>query len=517
MPRSRPSYTTRALLAFSLILLFAEFAFAQSARNRPSQPSGITNANSRTPKLAKRTERHRNGVVKRHFTYYRDHATHRPLMHGYDTHYYSTGRKHLKLTYRHGRKDGKAMGWFHNGQAKESGYYKAGEKHAEWQEWNEDGTLVREITFADGLRHGPYRHYWPDGKIRYEGSYNKGDRHGIFTRWFESNSKESVIEYKNNEEEGRAKYYYDNGKQRAEYVYVNGFFEGEAHTWGKDGKLLALGIYMRDKPWEGTFWEAGPAEQYYIITRYKDGEPDDSILYEDGEPMTGVIKEWHGEQVIRKCRYQDGRKHGKEARWTPTGAIISQCDWESGQINGVYIEYDEISGKETWVVHCKYGIKDGPEWMWDAKGNLIADGMNKNGKPWAGVLMVEDVIEVEEALAGTPNRHTRTVVTDVNRVRTKRTTGQVLKLYEAGNLVKIVTDEYFLSAPTQRVVQHLGESGNVQKAAPRHRDTGKVYEGPRNQPGASPGNGAQRPSGPTVTTDADGNVWRTEVSPPRNR
>jgi antitoxin component YwqK of YwqJK toxin-antitoxin module len=515
MPRFRHLFVTRALLlCLSLLLGCAEFAFAQSTRNRPSQPSGITNANDRQPSLLRRKETHRNGVVKRYFTYYRDNATHRPLMHGYDTHYYNTGRKHMKLTYRHGRKDGKAMGWYANGQAKESGYYKAGEKHAEWQEWNEDGTLVREITYQDGLRHGSYRHYWPSGKLRYQGSYNKGDRHGVFTRWFENNNKESVVEYKNNEEEGVAKYYYDNGQQRSEYVYKNGRFEGEGRTWSIGGKLLALGIYRQDEPWEGTFWEAGPSENTYLVTRYKEGEPEDSILYEDGEPMNGAIVEWHGEQKIRRCQYKDGRKHGEEVRWTPTGAIISQCDWDGGLIHGTYIEYDEISGKETWVVHCKFGLKDGPEWMWDAKGNLIADGMNKAGKPWAGVLMVQDVIEVEEALAGKNDGNSRTVVTDVTRLRTKRTTGQVLKLYESGVPQKIVTDEYFLAAPSERVVQHLGESGTYSKGAARTAD-GKVFEDPNASAGRPSAPSPNTPTGPNVTRDSEGNVWRTEITPQR--
>ena len=114
MPRSTHLYATRAprLLLWTsalLMLTFADFAFAQSARKRPSQPSGITSANDRKPKLLPRKESHRNGVVKRYFTYYLDNATHRKFMHGYDTHYYNTGRMHMKLTYRHGRKDGKAM------------------------------------------------------------------------------------------------------------------------------------------------------------------------------------------------------------------------------------------------------------------------------------------------------------------------------------------------------------------------------------------------------------------------
>lgn len=521
MPKLRHLYVTRAAraalwLSAVLLLGIANVALAQSARKRPSQPSGITSANDRKPELERRKETHRNGVVKRYFSYYRDNATHRPLMHGYDTHYYNTGRKHIKLTYRHGRKDGKGMAWYANGQAKESGYYKANEKHAEWQEWAEDSTLTREITFEDGKRHGPYRHYWPTGKIRYEGSYSKGDRHGIFTRWFEGSNKESVVSYKDNEEEGVAKYFYDNGRQRAEYTFIDGLLEGESRTWSKEAKLLAIGIYRQDKPWSGTIWEAGPSESTYLITRYDSGEAVDSILHEDGEPMNGAIVEWHGEQRIRRCRYKDGRKNGDEVRWSPEGAILSECDWLDNRIHGVYIEYSEFSGKETWVVHCKNGVKDGPEWLWDEKGNLIGDGMNKQGKPWAGVLMVEDIIETTEAKPGKGSSG-NVVVVDINRVRTKRVTGQVFKLFKEGVAEKIVTGEYFLSAASERNVQHVGESGNVSKGTPREAD-GTLR--PNAHPDAAPRQGLPgrqltTPTGPQETRDERGNLWRTEVTPKR--
>ncbi|MFT5130524.1 MAG: antitoxin component YwqK of YwqJK toxin-antitoxin module [Rhodothermales bacterium] len=522
MPKSKLSYRMlgarpQLWLSALLILGIAEFAAAQSTRSKgPAKPSGVTSANNRTPKLERRKETHRNGVVKRYFSFYRDNATHRPMMHGYDTHYYNTGRMHVKLTYRHGRKDGKGMSWYANGQTKESGYYKANEKHAEWQEWSDTGTLTREITFEDGKRHGPYRHYWPDGKVRYEGNYSTGDRHGIFTRWFQNNSKESVVTFKNNEEAGVAKYYYDIGKQRAEYIYRNGLFEGEGRTWSAKGNLLAVGLYRADKAWSGTFWEVGPAESYYLITRYAGGEAIDSILYEAGDPMNGAIVEWHGEQRIRRCHYKDGRKNGDEVRWSPAGAIQSECEWVDNRIHGVYIEYNELSGKETWVVHCKNGVKDGPEWMWDEQGNLIVDGMNKRGEPWAGVLMVEDIIELEEAQPG-KMKGSGNVIGNINQTRTTRTAGQVLKLFKDGVLQKIVTDEYFLSAGSERPVQHVGESGNVSKGTPRTRD-GKLH--PEAHPDARPqpprGPAAvTTPTGPTEHRDENGRIWRTEITPKR--
>ncbi|HAR67201.1 MAG TPA: hypothetical protein DCR55_13455, partial [Lentisphaeria bacterium] len=388
--------------------------------------------------------KHPNGNLKRKAEYY-IHMDGKERLHGRDRWMFANRRPYKSLQWRDGKLDGPAIVWYENKRVHEKGEYRDGKRIGDWQfwhdngskmaaghydegqpvgpwtEWGQDGKKIRVAEFRNGERNGPQEHFWPNGRLRYKGTYKNGKRNGRFERYFDTGALESEVSYRNNVRHGLARYYYDSGSaekriQRSEYNFENNAFAGEARTWNMSGDLLAYGRYQGDLPFVGTFWEEGPDLPFtitriidgasdvtaydptptvYTITRYDNGAPIDGVLYDNGAPVTGLLVERFGDrQESYLCEYEAGRKHGREIDMWENGEARSEGSWESNKLNGVYREYRE-NGMIEWEVQCRSGQKDGRESRWDNYGNLTSQGVWRAGKPWSGLLLIEDTIETK--------------------------------------------------------------------------------------------------------------------------
>ena len=64
------------------------------------------------------------------------------------------------------KEDGLHTEWYENGQKKEEGIIKNGEKDGLWTEWYENGQKEREATFKDGYMDGLASLWHMNGKVR---------------------------------------------------------------------------------------------------------------------------------------------------------------------------------------------------------------------------------------------------------------------------------------------------------------------------------------------------------------
>lgn len=472
--------------------------------------------------------------------------------HGESRYWYPSGRKYMLLHYVENQRHGPATVWYENRKLKEEGEYIEGQRDGTWTlwhengnkmatgryrgnqrvgtwtEWHEDGKLMRTASFLKGERNGVYKHYWPNGRLRYQGTFQKGKRHGLFQRWFESGVLESAVTYQDNLRYGVARYYYDSRKpdvmlQRSEYNFEANRFVGESRTWNRSGDLLCFGKYQDDTPHLGTFWEEGPTFSFtitrrldgradvteydptptvYTITRFENGQAVDAVLYDNGRPVTGLLTEHFGpKQVNRMCEYAEGRKSGREVRFWEDGEMRSECTWVSNQLEGIYRQY-RPSGMISWEVECHNGVKDGRESRWDNWGNLIAQGVNRDGKPWSGLLMAEELIETklapaeveregdeagprvlahhdwDESETDTGNPLNRAEFRAVGRETTKIEKAEILKRYEKGVCVE---DNVVLEPDeTDAVITPRDGKTNLQRHRPGYgtdrRDLDRIFD-----------------------------------------
>ena len=69
----------------------------------------------------------------------------------------------------------KEVGWHKNGQKKQEGAYKDGEKDGLYTKWYEDGQKEREGTLKDGTKHGIWTDWYENGKKEYEWTHKDGE------------------------------------------------------------------------------------------------------------------------------------------------------------------------------------------------------------------------------------------------------------------------------------------------------------------------------------------------------
>ncbi|MBL7224213.1 MAG: hypothetical protein ISS72_10190 [Candidatus Brocadiae bacterium] len=129
--------------------------------------------------------------------------------------------------------------------------------------------------------------------------------------------------------------------------------------------------------------------------------------------FTGVWTRWSRGGDRTDTPYIDGKRHGRETWWLPSGQKCMELDYEDGMPHGHFrtwyregqrraVGYYE-RGKEhgastlwyptgqTWESSTyDHGVRHGRHREWNTQGKLIADGTYRHGKRWAGTFLVAD-------------------------------------------------------------------------------------------------------------------------------
>lgn len=108
--------------------------------------------------------------------------------------WYRYGNRHT-LAEREGEPDRVWTTYDADGQRRSEGPYRFGRKHGQWRTWYPDGTLESEGTYASGKKHGRWRVWYEDGQLSEEGTYAEGLQHGHWVYWYGDDQKESEGEY----------------------------------------------------------------------------------------------------------------------------------------------------------------------------------------------------------------------------------------------------------------------------------------------------------------------------------
>ena len=100
---------------------------------------------------------------------------------------------------KNGKKDGKWIDWYENGQKKKEVSWKDGNYDGKRTEWYENGQKKYQGTYKDDKQNGLSTDWYENGQKKYEGTSKDGKQDGLFTLWFENGQKVREETYKEGE------------------------------------------------------------------------------------------------------------------------------------------------------------------------------------------------------------------------------------------------------------------------------------------------------------------------------
>ena len=185
--------------------------------------------------------------------------------------------------------------------------------------------------------------------LLYEGEYKKGQKNGKGKEYYEYNKIKFEGEYLKGKKNGKGKEYYDNGFLLFEGEYSDGYRNGKGKEYYFNGRMLFEGEYLEGKRWTGKIYE-----KFNI------------------EKKTYELKNGNG--YIKEYDYYNG-------------GLLFEGEYLNGFRNGKGREYYDYSGGTKLIYEGEYlnGYRNGKGKEYDSyTGNLIFEGMFKNGLNWTG-------------------------------------------------------------------------------------------------------------------------------------
>ncbi len=184
---------------------------------------------------------------------------------------------------------------------------------------------------------------------------------------------------------GKAIWYYKNGNKEQEFTYKNGERNGLSKTYFKDGSSKTKGTYKNDKAFDGTFESCCP---YTYIDEFKNGNRIAGYRY------------YKDTKVIAEKSIKDKEGHtNKIIVYTKKGEQIADVSvkpiekYSEGKHVRFHIDNDKnilsIEGYENY----KNSRLEGECVELDLKGNQIAKGIYKGGKPFLGTFLDYNILE----------------------------------------------------------------------------------------------------------------------------
>ncbi len=146
---------------------------------------------------------------------------------------------------------------------------------------------------------------YANGARMIEAEYIGGDRDGTYVEYYRDGGRKTEGTYDRNRRTGLWKTFYTSGQIRAEGVYQRGRKVGVWNTYFSSGQVRSIERYDERGVPDGL-WEA---------------------YFEDG------TKEY-------EMPYRVGRFHGTERVWREDGGLLSEVNFEDGQLSGRSASYD---------------------------------------------------------------------------------------------------------------------------------------------------------------------------------
>lgn len=279
--------------------------------------------------------------------------------------------------------------------------YEEGKPHGLEKEFNQDGVVTAITNFYRGVmtrrefinrtdnfgyKQGNWKFFWDNGNLQMEGTYQNDKKNGFFKYYDEEGNFLNVEKYENDkliEDAPEIKVldkktaYHSNGQPSITATYYKGVPEGIRREFDSTGKVVKGYIFENGiMRYEGVTdlngKREGPWKEYYLT-----GELKAEGRYRNSLPV-GDWKFYFMDKSIEIIgSYNNrGQKIGEWQWFYPNGNLLIVENYDNGELDGEYIEYDEegnILTKGQYVI----GEEDGP-WTY-RNGGMVEKGSYYDG------------------------------------------------------------------------------------------------------------------------------------------
>ncbi len=302
--------------------------------------------------------------------------------------FYSEGRKQMTVNYQNGRKEGEQIQytakdytvsiWQQDtiigavrtydqaGWLKKSIPYFEGKPHGMGKEYDSTGLVIAVTNYYHGvmsrrerinrtdkfgLKQGGWKFFWENGFLRLEGNYLNDKKHGFFKHYDEGGNFLFVEKYehdllitdaKETKQLEKRTAYHSNGRPSIEATYYNDKPDGirrEFDTTGniikgyvfQDGWLRYEGITDLNGLRQGLWKEYYPTGELRSKGKYKNSIPVGEWEFYFTDKTVEITGSYN----------KKGRKDGEWIWFYPTGDSMIVAQYDDGDFDGPYVEYDE--------------------------------------------------------------------------------------------------------------------------------------------------------------------------------
>lgn len=217
--------------------------------------------------------------------------------------FFLNGVMDYQILYKNGRRDGKLVSNYNNGNIKTTSVYKDGLKNGHTKHYYENGVLKMKIFYRNDLMNGKYIVYFSNGNIK------------------------TVIRFKNNLRHGKTEYFNRDGSPSIICFFKNDILSGKLISF-YEGNLLKM------------------------VSTYKNGVIDG---YERKYMYHNEKKEYI---LYSQSKYKNSLLSGKILYFYSNGNILMSTSYKNNKKNGISVMYD-FEGKELYKHHyvndiCRY-------------------------------------------------------------------------------------------------------------------------------------------------------------------
>ncbi len=215
----------------------------------------------------------------------------------------------------------------------------SGVREGLYETFFENGKVHQEIFFKGGMEHGHFITFYEDGTKEEQGDYKFGVQVGPWETWTHEGQPHTIVHYDDaGKMHGEMITFYDSGKRHIVSTYASGKMEGPYKSYYESGQVAREGQYVEGRP-SGEWTEYTP-----------DGEVEATETYENGLPVAHSCKK--GEEAeeptddggkLQFCKI-DGEKQGPVYVLDDKGRVVATGLMIDGKKDGLWTEYDAEKG-----------------------------------------------------------------------------------------------------------------------------------------------------------------------------
>ena len=205
--------------------------------------------------------------------------------------------------------------------------------HGPYEEYRENGQLIRKATIRHGEVEGQWEEYYPNGQLRIRSSMKNGVPDGFYEQ------------------------YDSNGQLQTKGVNTNGRVVGRWEEVDANGRGLTRGTMKNGEP-------DGPYEH-----RYANGQLQAKGTITNGTADGGWEEYYENGQIQSTRTYDLGENQGPYELYNENGQLQAKGTYKDGEIEGRWEEYYENGQLKTRGT-INNGIPDGPYEHNGEKGRL---------------------------------------------------------------------------------------------------------------------------------------------------